>query len=67
MSIKYNLIQRRNPINPGDPQKYYDVVASDGEIDIDQLVKQIEKFSSLIESDIRGVMIALVNVIQDAL
>ncbi|MCK0203534.1 HU family DNA-binding protein, partial [Ornithobacterium rhinotracheale] len=67
MSIKYNVIQRRNPSKPEEPQKYYAVVASDGEMDIDQLVKQIEKFSALSEADIRGVIIALENVIQDAL
>ncbi|WP_406649381.1 HU family DNA-binding protein [Ornithobacterium rhinotracheale] len=67
MSIKYNVIQRRNPSKPEEPQKYYAVVASDGEMDIAQLVKQIEKFSALSEADIRGVIIALENVIQDAL
>lgn len=38
-----------------------------GELTVDDLVKQIEKFSALSEADIRGVIIALENVIQSAL
>ncbi|MHC9159026.1 HU family DNA-binding protein, partial [Ornithobacterium rhinotracheale] len=67
MSIKYNVIQRRNPSKPSEPKKYYAAPANSGELGIDDLVKQIEKFSALSEADIRGVIIALENVIQDAL
>lgn len=65
MSIKYNLIERGQPgVVGGGIKKWYAVVKNDGEMRIDDLVKQIEKFSALSEADIRGVIIALENVIQ---
>lgn len=51
----------------GGRKRWYAAIASDGEVTIDDLVKQIEKFSALSEADIRGVIIALENVIQDQL
>ncbi len=68
MSIKYNVIERPEPgVAGGGIKKWYAAVANDGELAIDDLVKQIEKFSALSEADIRGVIIALENVIQDNL
>lgn len=68
MSIKYNLIERGEPgITGGGNKKWYAVATSDGELTVDDLTKQIEKFSALSEADIRGVIIALENVIQDNL
>ncbi|MGV4504421.1 HU family DNA-binding protein, partial [Ornithobacterium rhinotracheale] len=46
---------------------FYAIVVNDGEYSLDDLVKHIEKFSALSEADIRGVIIALENVIKDAL
>lgn len=64
MSIKYNLIQRTEPgVTGGGQKKFYATVKSDGEISVDDLTKAIEKFSALSEADIRGVIIALENVI----
>lgn len=48
-------------------KKWYATVVNDGELAIDDLVNQIEKFSALSEADIRGVIIALENVIQEGL
>lgn len=68
MPIKYNLIERTQPgVAGGGTKKWYAVVANDGELTIDDLTRQIEKFSALSEADIRGVIIALENVIQDSL
>ena len=68
MPIKYNLIERPQPgVAGGGVKKWYAAVANDGEMTIDDLTKQIEKFSALSEADIRGVIIALENVIQDNL
>ena len=68
MAIKYNLIERGQPgVVGGGAKKWYAVVKNDGELSIDDLVKQIEKFSALSEADIRGVIIALENVIQNEL
>ena len=68
MSIKYKLIEKGQPgVAGGDTKKWYASIVTDGELDIDDIVKQIEKFSSLSEADIRGVVIAVENVIQEAL
>ncbi|PZU86774.1 MAG: DNA-binding protein [Chryseobacterium sp.] len=68
MSIKYNLIQKGKPgVVGGGTKKWYANIANDGELLVDDLVKQIEKFSALSEADIRGVIIALENVIQEEL
>ncbi len=68
MAIKYNLIERGEPgVVGGGTKKWYASLVTDGEITIDELSKQIEKFSALSEADIRGVIIALENVIQDNL
>ena len=68
MSIKYKLIEKGQPgVAGGGTKKWYASIVTDGELDIDDIVKQIEKFSSLSEADIRGVVIAVENVIQEAL
>ena len=67
MPIKYNLIERGEPGVTGGTKKWYAVATNDGEVTVDDLTKQIEKFSALSEADIRGVIIALENVIQDNL
>lgn len=68
MSIKYKVIEKAEPgVTGGGNKKWYANIANDGELTIDDLTKQIEKFSSLSEADIRGVIIALENVIQDQL
>lgn len=64
MSIKFNVVERGEPgVTGGGNKKWYASVKTDGEVSIDQLTKEIEKFSALSEADIRGVIIALENVI----
>lgn len=68
MSIKYNLTEKGQPgVAGGGIKKWYATIANDGEVTVDDLTKKIEKFSALSEADIRGVIIALENVIQDEL
>jgi predicted histone-like DNA-binding protein len=68
MAIKYKVVLKTEAgVKGGGKRKYYAVVSTDGEVGIDDLVKEIEKFSSLSEPDIRGVLIAMENVIQDKL
>jgi predicted histone-like DNA-binding protein len=65
MPIKYKVIQRPQPgVTGGGTKKYYASIVTDGEVTVDDLAKEIEKFSSLSEPDIYGVIIALENVIQ---
>ncbi|MDY3316236.1 HU family DNA-binding protein [Riemerella anatipestifer] len=68
MAIKFKVIERGQPgVSGGGNKKWYASATTDGEVGIDELVKQIEKFSALSEADIKGVIIALENVIQNAL
>ena len=66
MAIQFKSVLRCEPgIVGGGTKKYYASIIYDRPFTIDQMVKEIEKFSSLSEPDIRGVIIALENVIQD--
>ena len=68
MAILFNVMEKGQPgVVGGGVKKFYATIKYDGEVTIDDLVKEIEKFSSLSEPDIRGVIIALENVIQDKL
>jgi len=68
MSIKYKLIEKGEPdVAGGGTKKWYASIVREDDVTTDDLVKTIEKFSSLSESDIKGVIIALENEIQNAL
>lgn len=68
MAIPYRVIQKGQPgVVGGGVKKFYASIVTTGETTIDELTKEIEKFSALSEADIRGVVIALENVIQDKL
>ena len=68
MAINFKVIKKTQPgVAGGGNQKYYAAIKFNGEVSIDDLVKDIEKFSALSEPDIRGVIIALENVIQNKL
>jgi predicted histone-like DNA-binding protein len=64
MAIKYKSILKTQPGVPGGGEKkYYASIVIQNEVTVDDLVKDIEKFSALSEPDIYGVVIALENVI----
>ena len=66
MSIQFkSLLKCELGVLGGGNKKQYDFIIYDRPLITDKIVKEIEKFSSLSEPDIRGVIIALENVIQD--
>lgn len=68
MAVKFKTIAKTEPgVTGGGTKKFYAQIVFDGEVTIDNLVKSIEKFSALSEPDIRGVIIALENEIQNQL
>ena len=68
MAIKFKAIEKGQPgVVGGGTTKFYASIVIDGEATIDEIVRDIEKFSSLSEPDIRGVIVALENVIQNKL
>lgn len=68
MSILFKAIEKGQPgVVGGGEKKFYAQIVYRGEIDMDGLVKRIEKFSALSEADIEGVATALENVITEEL
>jgi predicted histone-like DNA-binding protein len=68
MSIDYKTVEKGQPgIVGGGEKKFYAQIVYGKEATVNELVKLIEKFSALSESDIRGVIYALENVAQDLL
>ena len=65
--MKFKAVEKINPQKPDEQKKWYAQIVTDGEASVDELVKEIEKFSALSEPDIRGVIIGLENVVQDRL
>jgi predicted histone-like DNA-binding protein len=65
MPIKYSeRIKGKPGVVGGGDKKKYPAIVYDGEFTVDDLVKAVEKFSALSESDILGVIRAVENVIQ---
>lgn len=65
MTIKYCPREKGQPgVVGGGKKKFYATIVTDGEATIDDLVRDIEKFSTLSEPDIRAVIIALENAIE---
>jgi len=68
MAVKYKVIQRGQPgVTGGGQKKYYATSVADGEKDLEQLTKMIEKISTVSGADIRGVLYSLVDVMTDNL
>ena len=66
--LNFKVIQKTLPgVAGGGIKKFYASISFDGEVTVDDMVTEIEKFSALSEPDIRGVIIALENVIQNKL
>lgn len=65
--MDYKAVQKVNPAKPKDEKSWYAQIVLGKEVTISELVQEIEKFSALSEPDIRGVMIALENVVQNKL
>ncbi|MPQ46199.1 DNA-binding protein [Marinifilum sp. N1E240] len=68
MSIDYKVMEKGQPgVVGGGVKKFYAQIVNGKEATIDEIVDDIEKFSALSEADIRGVIIALENEIQNKL
>lgn len=67
MAVKFNVIQRQNPLKPTDPKKHYAVVKTDGEATLKQLSKRIGTMSTVNSADVLAVLDSLLQVMQDEL
>ncbi|MDY3316711.1 HU family DNA-binding protein [Riemerella anatipestifer] len=68
MSIKYKTIQKAQPgVADGGDKKFYASPVYQGEKTLEGLTKDIEKISTVSGADIRAVLYALVDVMQNSL
>jgi len=67
MSVKFKVIQKKNPQDLAAAPKSYALAVSDGTVDIDRLSELVGDGSTVRQNDIYAVIIGLVNVIQGEL
>lgn len=67
MSVKYVLVERRNPLNPTQPKKFYAQAKSTGSVTLKQLGKEIAQRSTVNHADTVAVLEALTQVMVDNL
>lgn len=67
MSVKFKVIQRKNPQDLAATPKSYAIAVNDGKVDIDRLSVLVGDGSTVRQNDIYAVIIGLVNVIQGEL
>ena len=56
MAVKYNVIERKNPLKPTSALKFYASAKADGEVSFKALAKEIAAACSTVsDSDILGI------------
>ncbi|MDR2683371.1 MAG: HU family DNA-binding protein [Dysgonamonadaceae bacterium] len=63
MSVKYVLVERRNPQHPESPTKWYACAKSKGEVSLRDLGKEITQRSTVNHADTLAVLEALTQVL----
>ena len=68
MAIKFNVIERGRPgVAGGGEKKFYASAQSNGDLTLAGLTRQIERSSTVSGADIRAVLYAMVEAMEDAL
>jgi predicted histone-like DNA-binding protein len=67
MAVKYVVLEKGNPVKPGDPKKWYASAKSAGEITLKALGKEITQRSTVNHADTLAVLEALTQVLTDQL
>ncbi len=68
MAIKFKVIEKGQPgVTGGGTKKFYASASSTGEMTLEKLTKRIEKISTVSGADIRAVLYAMVESMEDAL
>ncbi len=68
MAVKYKVVKKGEPgVKGGGTIKYYAAPVVQGERNLEQITKSVEKISTVSGADIRAVLYALVDVITDDL
>ena len=63
MSLKYRLVQKRNPSKPTDPNKFYANVVTRGEVSLRDLAKETALISTVSIPDVTAVVESLLQII----
>ena len=57
MAVKYNIVERKNPLKPTEKAKFYAIANSDGEVSFKTLAKEIAAAGSTVsDSDMLAVL-----------
>jgi predicted histone-like DNA-binding protein len=67
MAVKFNVIERGNPLKPNDPKKFYASSNADGEITLKALSKRISSMSTVNSGDVLAVLDLLIQVCSEEL
>jgi predicted histone-like DNA-binding protein len=67
VTIKYNVVARRDPRDAAAPEKYYPLVKSTGEVALPELAKRAAEISTLSAVDLAAAVEAILFIIPRAL
>jgi predicted histone-like DNA-binding protein len=67
MSVKYQIIPRKNPQDPMAPEKYYASAIGDGKTGLERLAQLISYQSTVTEADCLAVLVSLEHNITEEL
>lgn len=67
MTVKYNLIERANPLDREAPKKWYPSIQASGRITTRNLAERASQMSTLTTADIMAVIESLLTIIPDEL
>lgn len=67
MSVKFNVVEKGNPLKPTDPKKFYASSVANGEISLKQLSKRISSMSTVNSADVLAVLDSLVQAMSEEL
>ena len=57
MAVKYNIVERKNPLKPTEKAKFYAIANSDGEVSFKALAKEVAQTGSTVsDSDVLAVL-----------
>ena len=67
MAVKYTVNEKRNPLNPNQPKKWYANAKSTGDVTLRALGKEIAARSTVSPADTQAVLVALTEVLVEHL
>ena len=66
-SVTYSVVPRRNPSEKGTPPKFYAQAQARGDVSLREMAERIQSTCTVHKSDVYAVLVALEDVIAEAL